>query len=60
MASRIPPSPNWLIDKRAGLASEVEQARASITAAKRLIEEFNAIEAEDEVLSVAVFSSSAL
>lgn len=44
MASRIPPSLSWLIDKRARLAAEVEKTRASIAEAQRLIKEFKVIE----------------
>lgn len=44
MASRIPPSLSWLIDKRARLAAEIEKTRKSVAEAKKLIKELKTIE----------------
>lgn len=44
MANRIPPSLNWLIDKRARVAGEIEKTRRSLVKAQKLIDELKELE----------------
>lgn len=44
MANRIPPSLNWLIDKRARIAGEIEKTRRSLKRAQELIDELEDLE----------------
>ncbi|MDP3210111.1 MAG: hypothetical protein CTY35_14810 [Methylotenera sp.] len=44
MSNRIPPSLNWLIDKRARISGEVEKTRRSLKQAQSLIDELKDLE----------------
>ncbi len=44
MTNRIPPSLNWLIDKRARIAGEIEKTKHSLKRAQDLIEELEDLE----------------
>ncbi len=44
MANRIPPSLNWLIDKRARISGEIEKTRRSLKRAQVLIKELEDLE----------------
>lgn len=44
MTNRIPPSLNWLIDKRARISGEIEKTRRSLKTAQSLIEELEDLE----------------
>jgi len=44
MANRIPPSLNWLIDKRARISGEIEKTRRSLKQAQSLIDELEDLE----------------
>lgn len=44
MANRIPSSLNWLIDKRARIAGEIEKTKRSLDKAQKLIDELKDLE----------------
>lgn len=46
MTNRIPPSLNWLIDKRARIAGEIEKTSRSLKKAQALIEDLQVLEAK--------------
>ncbi len=46
MSNRIPPSLNWLIDKRARVSGEIEKTKRSLKQAQLLIAELEELEAK--------------
>ncbi|MDP3607790.1 MAG: hypothetical protein Q8R74_01800 [Methylophilus sp.] len=54
MTNRIPPSLNWLIDKRARISGEIEKTRRSLKRAQVLIKELEELEVKLKAIDTAL------
>ena len=52
MSNRIPPSLNWLIDKRARVAGEISKAKRSLKEAKALINDLEDLEIKLKAIDI--------